>query len=322
LSRIDLPLSELRSYRPPLNEPHDFDDFWARSLAAARALGDAVRVDRVASPLSEVEVFDIRYPGYGGHPIAAWLIVPRGAELLPGVVLFPGYGGGRGEPHESLPWAASGFATLVVDVRGQGISRRAATPDPVPPGPGEVGFMTRGIHHPDTYYYRRVYIDAVRAVDALRTLPRVDPDQVSVAGTSQGGGIALAAAGLSHEVRACLSDVPFLCHFERSVGFADREPYAELIRHLRVYRNVSADMFRTLSYFDGVSMAARAASPALFSVALQDAVCPPSSVFAAYNAYAGPKEIAVFEFNEHEGGAGAHWPRQVEFLRSSIGQHG
>ena len=44
-------------------------------------------------------------------------------------------------------------------------------------------------------------------------------------------------------------------------------------------------VFKTLSYFDGVNFAARAHAPALFSVALMDAVCPPATVFAAYNAY-------------------------------------
>ena len=59
-------------------------------------------------------------------------------------------------------------------------------------------------------------------------------------------------------------------------------------------------MFRTLSYFDGRNFAARATVPALFSVGLEDQVTPPSTVFAAYNEYAGPKEIRIWPFNGHE----------------------
>jgi cephalosporin-C deacetylase len=34
-----------------------------------------------------------------------------------------------------------------------------------------------------------------------------------------------------------------------------------------------------------------------------DAVCPPSTVFAAYNHYgAAEKDIEVYQYNEHEGG--------------------
>ena len=37
-----------------------------------------------------------------------------------------------------------------------------------------------------------------------------------------------------------------------------------------------------------------------------DEVCPPSTVYGAFNAYAGPKEITEYPFNDHEGGAGFH----------------
>ena len=56
--------------------------------------------------------------------------------------------------------------------------------------------MTQGILDPATYYYRRVFTDAVRAVEAARTLDAVDAARVGVAGGSQGGGISLAVAGL------------------------------------------------------------------------------------------------------------------------------
>ncbi|WP_257955964.1 acetylxylan esterase [Nocardioides sp. B-3] len=62
-------------------------------------------------------------------------------------------------------------------------------------------------------------------------------------------------------------------------------------------------------------MAARADVPALFSVALMDDVCPPSTVYAAYNHYAGPKEIEVYTYNEHEGGGVARDELTIAWLR-------
>ena len=59
---------------------------------------------------------------------------------------------------------------------------------------------------------------------------------------------------------------------------------------------------RTLSYFDGVNFARLATAPALFSTSLMDQVCPPSTVMGAYQAYAGPKDIRIWEHNGHEGG--------------------
>ncbi len=110
---------------------------------------------------------------------------------------------------ERLGWVSSGYAYLFMDTRGQGSAwgTGGGTPDPHGTGPSFSGFMTRGIDSPDEYYYRRVYTDAVRAIDAVRTFDRVDPDRVVVCGGSQGGGITLAAAALAEGVVAALPDV-------------------------------------------------------------------------------------------------------------------
>jgi cephalosporin-C deacetylase len=178
--------------------------------------------------------------------------------------------------------------------------------------------MTRGIDDPNEYYYRRVYTDAVLAIDAIRSLDRIDPARVAVTGTSQGGGIAIAAAALSTGLIAAMPDVPFLCHFERAVGLTDRDPYAEVVRYLAVHRDAAERTFRTLSYFDGVNLARRATAPALFSVALMDPVCPPSTVFAARNHWGGVADIVEYAFNEHEGGLGVQWQNQAAFLAEQL----
>ena len=112
-----------------------------------------------------------------------------------------------------------------------------------------------------------------------------------------------------------MPDVPFLCHFRRAVSVTDGFPYGELVRYLHTHRDRVEQAFSVLSYFDGVSMAARATASTLFSVALRDPICPPSTVFAAYNAYAGPKQIEIYDFNEHEGGGPFHQRRQLGFAR-------
>src|SRR5690606_12048835 len=102
--------------------------------------------------------------------------------------------------------------------------------------------------------------------------------------------------------------------FPRSVGLTTRDPYGEVVRYLVAHRRQVAQVFRTLNYFDGVHFAARARAAALFSVALMDDVCPPSSVYGAYHAYAGPKSIESYTFNNHEGGGTAQELRQIEWL--------
>ncbi|MBN9196183.1 MAG: acetylxylan esterase, partial [Microbacterium sp.] len=73
-------------------------------------------------------------------------------------------------------------------------------------------------------------------------------------------------------------------------------------------------VFDTLSYFDGVNFAKRATAPGLFSVGLMDQTCPPSTVYAAFNSYAGPHEIEVYSHNQHEGGQSDQWLAQAAFL--------
>ena len=46
-----------------------------------------------------------------------------------------------------------------------------------------------------------------------------------------------------------------------------------------------------------------------------DNICPPSTVFAAYNHYAGPKQIKVYTFNNHEGGQVFHKIEQIKFMK-------
>ncbi|MFI5911810.1 acetylxylan esterase [Dactylosporangium sp. NPDC051541] len=306
MPEFDLPIEALRTYRPPRDEPPDFDLFWKQTLADARRHDVNVRCVPVDSGLATVDTFDVTFAGYGGHPVHAWLIVPRNRTgRLPCYVQYVGYGGGRGHVTEHLLWASAGYAHLVMDARGQG----ADTPDPVPADGGEPAHVTRGSQDPATYYYRRLFTDAVRCVEAARTLDRIDPAGIVVGGVSQGGGIGLAVAALDPAVTALLCDVPFLCHWPRAVRLALRPPYADVADLCARLRHRAEAVLNTLRYFDGLHFAARATAPAVFSAALRDQTCPPSTVFAAYNHYAGPKHMIVFPFNDHEGGGAphAHW---------------
>ena len=321
LSHTDLPLEQLRQYAPDLAVPSDFDDFWRRTLAEARSLGGGVSIEPVAQPFTELVVEDLTFPGFGGDPVKGWVTRPRGDGPRETVVEFVGYNGGRGLAGEKLAWAAAGYVHVLMDTRGQGSGwgNGGDTADPHGSGPSTAGFMTRGISSPDEYYYRRVFTDAVRLIDAVAELPFVDADRIAATGGSQGGGIAIAAAALSTQIRAVMPDVPFLCDFPRSITRTPEPPFTEITRYLSVHRDRVDEVLRTLSYFDGAVLARRIEVPALFSAALMDEIVLPSSVFAAFNAVpAVDKHIEVYGFNGHEGGAFRQWHRQADWLRDRL----
>ncbi|MCL6550419.1 MAG: acetylxylan esterase [Acidothermus cellulolyticus] len=320
MPNIDLPLDQLTTYAPALPQPADLDQFWSATLAEAP--DPEPTFTPVDTGLRCVESYDVTFCGYGGQPIRAWLHLPPAAlrhEPLSGVVQFQGYNGGRGLAHEHVFWALAGYAHLVMDTRGQGSGWTTGdTIDAAEAPPAQPGFMTRGILDPYTYYYRRVYVDAVQAVRTLRAHPLVDAARVAVTGVSQGGGLSLAAAALVPDVAAVMPDVPFLCHFRRACEISPADPYGEIVRYLKAHRDQVEQVFATLAYFDGAVLATRATAPALFSVAVMDQICPPSTVFAAFHAYRGPKEIVVYPFNDHEGGGPFQAGRQLRWLAAVL----
>ena len=316
MAHFDLPLAELEQYRPQILEPPDFDAFWEQTIESSRAANRGATFEPYDPLLPNLRVFDVTFSGFAGESVKGWFIVPTMSDgPVPCVVEYLGYNGGRGLPTERLLWSAAGYAHFVMDSRGQ---PAADTPDSAPAGlsPQAHGLMTRGIESPATYYYRRLMTDAVLALDAVAGRPEVDPTRIVVAGGSQGGGLALAVAGLDARPTALLCDVPFLCHYERAVALTEAAPYVEISRHLATRRDRVQDVLRVLSYFDGVSFAARARARALFSVALFDDVCPPSTVYAAYNRYAGPKEIRVYRYNHHEGGGALHDTVKLRYVHA------
>ncbi|MEU1474348.1 acetylxylan esterase [Streptomyces sp. NPDC005760] len=324
---FDLPADELEHYRPDVQEPPDFDEFWRDTLKEAAQTEVLVSARPVESGLRLTRTWDVTFRGFAGDPVRAWYSRPAGVrEPLPAVVEYAGYGRGRGLPHERLTWVTAGYAHLLMDNRGQGdqYGNGGATPDPHASAPGGPGPAARGLLDPHTYHYRRLITDAVRAVTAVRALPDVDGGRVAAVGNSQGGGLALAVAGLVPDLAAVLVTAPFLCGIRRALDLTDASPYGEISAYLSVHRGAAEAAYRTLAYMEGVSFARRATAPAHFGVGLRDTVCPPSGAYAAFNRYGeltgvGPrKEIHAYPYNGHEGGDAVQVRRQLDWMATVL----
>ncbi len=296
----DLPLEQLQQYLPPLNRPDDFTEFWQQSRTAMAAEPLEASTELVPYPAKGVAVSRVEYRGFQGARIRGWYARPTAGAPHPGLVVYHGYNWNlEGGIHDIVNWALHGYATFGLSVRGQQDSGES-----VPSPHGHVaGWMTQGILDPAQYYYRGVYLDALRAVDWLARQSEVVTDRIGVVGGSQGGGLSLAVSALAEGVTVAVADYPFLCHFQRAVNLAPAGPYGEINEFLR--RNgdpaIESQVFRTLSYFDVMNLAPWIHCPVLVSAGLIDQVTPPSTVFAAYNHIASAdKSIRAYRYFGHE----------------------
>lgn len=316
----DMPLEQLRAYRTSTEEPAGLDDWWAARLKEARARSTPVTLTRHEPDLyGPAEVYDAEFSGAGGDRIRAWYITPAHGDVHTIMVTFIGYGGGRGAPAEHILLPALGYAVFVMDTRGQGGRWTfGATGDAGSGGPENSLVMTRGVTSPETYYYTRLITDAALAVDAAAELAGPTA-QIAVGGASQGGGLALAAAALhGRRIAACQADVPFLCDIQRAITLAPHAPYTEIPEFLAHNTHLAGAVLDTLRYVDCALLARRVTAPTLMSVSLMDPICPPSTVFAAYNEIPAAKDIAVHPFSQHDVPRG-HSERKIRHLREHLG---
>lgn len=299
---LDMPLEQLRQYKPPLHRESDFDAFWASTLNSA--LNQPLNAEWIPLnlPTPAVQCYALRYDGFadgGAAPgrIAGWYVRPKSNGKFPGLCVYHGYSGRAPRPLDLLVYASLGFCVLSMDCRGQlGESQDAAAY----PAGSHLGWMTRGITSPRHYYFRNVYADAVRALELLGRREEVDAARLAVTGVSQGGGLTLAVAALSQRPKLALPDIPFLCDFRRALAIAPIGPYPELAGYLRAHPHQQEQVLKTLSYCDNLNLAPRIRCRTVVSNCLWDDLCPPSTIFGVYNHIVAEKSIEIYPYHGHE----------------------
>lgn len=318
----DFSLEQLRSYKPNLvNKPADFDIFWNGEKERVKQSGFHVEVKWVNYPVPSVEVAELTLHSWDGTPIKGILMRPKRIEDGPVLLQFHGYTGSRGMPAEFLKWVLQGATVVAFDVRGQGDSPDYAN---YPNGSRITGWMTSGIFERETYYYTNVYRDIITQLEWILTGAPVKPTILGVNGASQGGGLALVAAGLEEKVQFVACDWPFLTHFERALEISLSGPYMEIINYLKLHNpenNLKAKILQTLAYVDALHFCPAIHAAVLLGIGLEDSTTPPSSAYAAFNHLSSKaKTIIPYPQYQHEPNP-FHEEKKIAFIHEQVSAH-
>ncbi len=264
--------------------PEDFDAFWK----AQRDELAKIRVDQVIEPWFEkstptVSVFRVNLASVDERRVYGWLAVPKGPGPFPAIVTVPGAGVYGIEPdlyHANLGAVSMNIIIhdFTVNHPPEFYKREAAT---------TLKDYTRiGWDDRNKTYFRYAILAGVRAIDYLANRKDVDPKQIAVTGSSQGGALTLCISGLDDRVKLAAPNVAGLCDLNaRPKGRIDGWPHWLAAAPEKIKDKVE----ETSQYYDAVNFARKFQGKSIHGVGFLDPVCPPTTVYAAFNQHPEPK---------------------------------
>lgn len=290
--------------KPYTQEPQDFRSFWQKNveelkqvpMSYTKELYKDYCTDKIDCYLVKLQIDNM------GHSMYGFLFYPKNAQ--PGkhpVVLCPPGAGIKTikDPMRNKYYAENGFVRFEVEIHGL---------DPRIPSEtfGEIsrafndrngGYLANGLENKDIYYMKHVYVGLVRCIDFLTSLPEWDGKNVAVQGGSQGGALAIIAAGLDSRVTQCVANHPALSDMAGYAAKGGTGGYPHFCRQPQILSN--KDCLNTLAYFDVVNFARYVKAPTYLTWGYNDVTCPPTTSYAVWNTLKCTKESLLTPINEH-----------------------
>ena len=298
--------------KPSQPVPDDFDAFWAAKKKALAAVPMNARLQTVKSPQAGVETVDVQLDCIGA-PVSGYFAQPAGASLhsQPAILTVHGAGVNSSSLGGAAGWAKEGAIALDINAHGLPNGLEKSYYDALAAGALK-DYRVRGRQSREEIYFLGMFLRLIRAIDFLTSVHEWDGRTLVVFGSSQGGAQALAAAGLDPRVTFFAAGVPAMC--DHTGALANR--IAGWPKLIPTGEKPPADVVTAVRYYDAVNFAARARAPGFFTVGFIDTTCPPTSVYAAYNALPAAKEI----FNDITAGH-TNTPAARDAMRAAVLRH-
>lgn len=283
--------------KPTTEVPADFDQFWDNARKEAAKIPLDAKLTLLPDRCTEkVNVYQANIQNYKlGVRLYGILCAPKKPGKYPALLKVPGagvrpYGG-------DVATAENGVITFEIGIHGIPV-----TMDPsIYLDLGKTvldGYPFYNLDDRDRYYYKRVYLGCVRAIDFLYSLPEFDGSTLGVTGGSQGGALSIVTAGLDPRVKFLAAFYPALCDVTGYLyGRAGGWPH--MFNEYNKAFNNKKDKIETSKYYDVVNFARKVKAPGYYSWGYNDVTCPPTSMYSAYNVIQAPKSLAIFEETGH-----------------------
>jgi len=297
---------EPEKIQPTVKDPADFDTFWSNAIAEARKTELDPRMTLMPERCTSLaNVYHISFQNEAwGSRIYGILSMPKKPGKYPASLRVPGAGI---RPYSGDPkTAASGVITLEIGIHGIPVNLDNQVYENLMNG-GLSSYWTIRMNNRDAFYYKRVYLGCVRAVDFIFTLPEFNGTDIAVIGGSQGGALSIVTAGLDNRIKYLVSFYPALCDFS---GYLNKR--AGGWPHYFRETEPKPGEVETLAYYDVVSFARRVKIPGYYTWGFNDITCPPTSMYSAYNVITAPRELHLYQETGHwtfpeQSEAAANW---------------
>ncbi len=273
----------------------DFDTFWDNAIAQLPEINDETitLIEIPSKSSSAVKVYFVEMlsvpDGLIGDAVTVrgYYLEPQEVKKYPVIIHYMGYDFLNGEYFLPCPSGGSSpqFAEFYLSTRGQQINNRKADKreDGIAKDFTNIygDWFAYNFGKKDSYYYRGAFMDCVQAIRFMASRPTSDVNNIFAEGSSQGGGFAYAAAGLTDiPLRAIASCVAFLGDYP---NYFQSAFWPANVARKNQGTMSDEEMYAFLSYFDTKNLATRITCSVIACSTIQDDICPPQTNTAPFN---------------------------------------